>query len=61
VGKFLKRHGWNDVLIITTPYTLELIENAIVFIEIAQFPAKVIMDRDGFDRLRFHIDVPDFK
>jgi hypothetical protein len=49
------------VLIITTPYTLELIEDAIILVQIAQLPAEVIMDRNSFDWLRFHVDIPDLE
>jgi hypothetical protein len=52
-----KRH----LLVIPTPYTLELVEDAIILIEITQFAAEMIVDWNSLDWLRLHVDVPDLE
>lgn len=54
-------NGCQYILIIPTPHALKFVEDAIVLIEIAQLPAKVVMDRDSFHWLRLHVNVPDFE
>src|SRR3989338_8573245 len=41
--------------------TFELIEDAVIFIQITEFRAEVIMDLDGADRMTIHVDVPDLE
>jgi hypothetical protein len=48
-------------LVISTPYTLKLIEDTVVLIQVAKFPAEVIMDGNGLHRARLHVDVPDLE
>jgi len=57
IVKERKRH----LLIITAPYTLKLIEDAIILIQIAQLATEMIVDRNSLDGLRFHVDVPDLE
>lgn len=51
----------STVLIVPTPDTLELVEYAIVFIEIAKFASQMVVDRDRLYRPGFHIDIPDLE
>lgn len=43
------------------PSALKLVEDAIVFIQITQFPSQMIVDRNRFHRPRVHIDVPNLE
>lgn len=49
------------VLVVPTPCALELVKDAVILIQIAQLPAQVIVDRDGLEGLRLHVDVPDLE
>ena len=49
------------VLVITTPYTLELIEYTIVLVQIAQLATQVVVHGDCVDRLAVHVNVPNAK
>ena len=54
-------HKQGNVLVITTPYTLELIEYTIVLVQIAQLATQVIVDLYGSYGPAFHVDVPDLQ
>lgn len=47
--------------IVATPGTLELVEDTIVLVQIAEFPPQMIMYRDRLDRSRLHVDIPDLE
>lgn len=48
----------HNVLAITTRTALELVENAVVFVQVAKLPSQVLMCRDHHHRFRLHADVP---
>ena len=48
----------HDVLGITGEHNLELVENAVVLIRIAQAGAQMLVDRNRLDWLAFHVDIP---
>lgn len=48
-------------LIVPAPRALELVEDAVVLVQITQLPAEVVVDRDRLDRLAVHVDVPDLE
>lgn len=50
-----------DSLVVTTPHTLELVEDAVILVEIAQFPPKVVVDRNRLKWSVLHVDVPDLE
>jgi hypothetical protein len=45
-------------LIISSPNTLELVEDTIILIQITQFTAKMIVNRNRLDWSALHIDIP---
>jgi len=50
----------HDLLIVAGPSAFELVEDAIVLVERAQFAAQILVNLVRFHRLVFHVDVPDF-
>jgi len=44
-----------------TEIAFEFVEDAIVFVEIAQLGAEIVVDADGLDRLRLHVQIPDLE
>ena len=50
-----------DVLVITSPHTFEFVEDAIVLVQIAELPAKVVVDWNRLERSVLHVDVPDLQ
>ena len=54
------RHGRHS-LVIATPYALELVEDAIVLIQVAQLAAEVVVDGDSLQWPVLHVDVPDLE
>jgi hypothetical protein len=48
----------HDVLGITGEHHLELVENAVVLIRIAQAGPQMLVDRNRLDWLAFHVDIP---
>lgn len=55
--KYENKHA----LIISTPYTLKLIEDAVVLVQITKLAAEVVVDGNGLHRARLHVDVPDLE
>ena len=49
------------VLIIAAPCALELVEDAVILIQVAELAPQMIVDGDGLDRPRLHVDVPDLE
>ena len=43
------------------PSALELVKDAIVFVQITQLPPQMVMDRNRFHRPRVHIDIPNLE
>lgn len=43
------------------PSAFKLVEDAIIFIQIAKLPPQMIVNRDSFHRPRVHIDVPNLE
>ena len=39
-----------NVLVISSPYALELVENAVIFVEVTKFASQMVMDWNGLDR-----------
>lgn len=50
-----------NVLVIATPRALELIKDAIVLVEVTEFPAQVVMYRYSLYWLTLHVDIPDLE
>jgi len=49
------------VLVVTSPNTLKLVEDAVVLIQVAQFPSQVVMNGDSLHGFGFHINVPNLQ
>lgn len=45
---------------VTREDDFKFIENAIIFVGVAEAWAEVFVDGDGFYRLTLHVDIPDF-
>ena len=54
-----ERAALRDSLSIPTESTFELVEDAVVLVQIAQLRPQMIVDVDRLDRPRLHVDVPD--
>lgn len=55
------KRGDKYALVISTPHTFKLIEDAVVLIQIAELAAEVVVDGNGLHRARLHVDVPDLE
>lgn len=51
--------GKKDVLSIPAEGAFKLVEDAVVLVQVAQFPSQMIVHVDRLHRLRLHVDVPD--
>lgn len=49
----------HDILCIAREDNLEFVEDAVIFIGVAQTRSKMFVDRNGLDGLALHVDVPD--
>ncbi len=49
-----------ELLVISTPAALELVENTVILVEDAELIAKVVVDTVGLDRPWLHVKIPDF-
>lgn len=52
---------WNDALVVARPEALKLVKNTVVLVQVAELPAKVIMNWDCLYRPALHIDIPNLK
>lgn len=50
-----------NILAVARKGTLKLVKDAIVFIKIAQFSLKMIVDRNGYEWTFVHVEIPDTK
>ena len=50
----------HDVFGVAGEDDFEFVEDAVVFVGVAEAGAEVLVDGDGFYGLAFHVDVPDF-
>jgi hypothetical protein len=50
----------HDVLCVTGEDDFEFVEDAVVFVGVAETGAEMFVDWDRFDGLPFHVDVPEF-
>ena len=50
-----------NALVVTAPCALELVEYAIVLVQVAELASQVVVYRNGLDRFRLHVDVPDLQ
>jgi len=49
------------VLIIAAPDTLKFVKDAIILVEITKLAPQMVVNWDGLDGPRFHINVPDLQ
>ena len=54
-------HNRRYVLIISAPNAFELVENAVIFVQVTKFASQMVMDRNGLYGSGFHVDIPDFQ
>jgi hypothetical protein len=50
-----------NILVITSPDTLKLVEDAVILVQIAQLSSQMIVNGDRLHWPRFHIDVPNLQ
>ena len=54
-------HNRRYILVISAPYAFELVENAVIFVQVTKFASQMVMDWNGLDRSTFHVDIPDLQ
>lgn len=56
VGRMTK-----NVLVITSPRAFKLVKDAVIFVQVAKLAPKMVMNWDGLQRSRLHVDIPDLE
>lgn len=55
------RRHYRDSLVFTAPNTLELVEDTVVLVQIAELPPQVVVNWNRLHWLALHVDVPDLE
>ena len=50
-----------NLLVVTTPHALKLVEDAVVLVQVAQLASKMVVNRNGLQWPVLHVDVPDLE
>lgn len=50
-----------NLLVVTTPHALKLVEDAVVLVQVAQLASKMVVNRNGLQWPVLHVDVPDLQ
>jgi hypothetical protein len=56
-----RRYNKRYILVISAPYAFELVENAVIFVEVTKFASQMVMDWNGLDGPGFHVNIPDLQ